>query len=201
MKKIALFGGTFDPPHNGHIHMMHLAKESFEFDEVYVIPTNKNPFKETKTNVEKRLEMCKRAFGGFPWCKVLDIEANREEPSYTVDTVEALVKHDLHFREAAKFFLLGEEAAYGLSQWKSPDLLIALAQPVIIARKPFDESVAKGASCDLLASLKKGWFESKPLCLSSTDVRERAAKNFSIEHLVPSSVLSYITMNRLYRRG
>ena len=200
MRKIALFGGTFDPPHNGHIHMMLLAKEKYGFDEVYIIPTNKNPFKETKTGFEKRLEMCRRAFGGFPWCKVLDIEAQREGVSYTIDTVEHLVKNDPHFSESLRYFLLGQEAAYSLAQWKSADLLIALVQPVVISGENFDEGLAHGASSSLLESLKRGWTREKPLCLSSTVIRERIAQNLPVEHLVSSSVLSYIVMNRVYRR-
>lgn len=200
MRKIGLFGGTFDPPHNGHIHMMHLAKECYELDEIYIIPTGKNPFKAVKTAVEKRLEMCQQAFGKFCWCKIVDVEATREGDSYTIDTVEYLVGHDMQFREAAKFFLLGQEVAYSLPEWKSPDLLVAIAQPVVISAEAFDQERARGASPNVTAALERGWIEAKPLCLSSTDVRERIAHNLPVDHLVPLPVLSYITTNHLYRR-
>ena len=198
MTKVALFGGTFDPPHNGHIHMMLLLQELFAFDGVYIIPTNKNPFKETKTPAEYRLEMCQKAFMPFPWCKVLDIEVRQGGISYTIDTVDYLLKEDQEFRKAEKFFLLGQEAAYSLDQWKQAERLIGIVQPIVISREDFDARYALAMPPLIRTTIEKGWRKATPLGLSSTEIRSRVTNKLYIEHLVPPSVFLYIQNKRLY---
>ena len=198
MKKIALFGGTFDPPHNGHVHMMHLLREAHHLDKVYIIPTNKNPFKETKTPVEERLKMCQEAFSPFDWCEILDSEALRGGTSYTIDTVEYLLEKDPFFRDGERYFLLGQEAALSLPNWKEVEHLISLIHPLAISREPFDEKLCKKMPLPLSQALKTGWTQSSPLYLSSTEIRERVAKGLYIGHLVSFSVLSFIREKHLY---
>ncbi len=198
MKKVTLFGGTFDPPHNGHIHMMLLLQELFGFDGIYIIPTNKNPLKDTKTPAEYRLEMCQRAFSPFPWCTLLDAEVRRGGVSYTIDTVDYLLEKDPEFKKAEKFFLLGEEAAYSVDQWKEVDRLISMVQPIVISRENFDAGRARSMPLHIFESIQKGWRKATPLGLSSTEIRVRCAKNLYIEHLVPSAVFSYIKNKHLY---
>jgi nicotinate-nucleotide adenylyltransferase len=196
--KVALFGGTFDPPHNGHIHMMLLLQEMIGFDSIYIIPTNKNLFKETKTPATQRLEMCHKAFDKFSWCKVLDVEMVRGGNSYTIDTVEYLIAQDPYFKAAEKFFLLGQEAAYGLNRWKEADRLVSLAQPIVISQEDFNNALTKGMNDLLSASIQSGWKKATPLGLSSTEIRNRIAQKKYIEHLVPVPIFSYIQDNKLY---
>lgn len=198
MTKVALFGGTFDPPHNGHIHMMLLLQEMFLFDGIYIVPTSKNPFKETKTPAQKRYEMCNEAFKPFPWCKVIDFEAIREGVSYTIDTIDALSENDPFFKKSEKFFLLGQDAASSLGKWKEVERLLSLAQPIVISRDEFTNELAEKLPATIRAALQRGWKKGEPLGLSSTEIRGRLAKKLYIEHLVPASVFAYIQKNHLY---
>ena len=201
MKKVAIFGGTFDPPHNGHIHMMHLLREVHCLDKVYIVPANKNPFKETKTPVEERLAMCRAAFSPFGWCEVLPIEALRSGISYTIDTIDCLLKNDPLFRDGERYIMLGQEAALSLPMWREPDRLMSLVRPLVISRDLFDEKLCRKMSAPLFQALKNGWTTSSPLCLSSTEIRERIARGYYVEHLVPPSVFSFIQEHHLYKEN
>jgi nicotinate-nucleotide adenylyltransferase len=188
--RIGLFGGTFDPPHNGHIHLILSLLEAHHLDQVLIIPALLNPLKPPIASPEHRLTMAHLAFDSVPGCKVLDIEVRRSGPSYTIDTVHWLMEHDKEFATAQRFLLLGADAATSLPQWRQLDQLLKLVRPLIAARGEQPK--------DLIDEAKQGWTQSEILDISSTDIRARIHQGLYVDHLVPERVMKYIRESKLY---
>ena len=125
MRKIAVYGGTFNPIHNGHIHLIEKFKKLIGFDKVVLIPTNLPPHKEALelASAEDRLQMCRLAArdAGF---EVSDIEIRRRGRSYTVDTLESLKESD---PDAEFYLVMGEDMFLTLLSWRRPDDILKLS--------------------------------------------------------------------------
>lgn len=188
--RIGLFGGTFDPPHNGHIHLILSLMQSHHLDRVLIVPALFNPLKPPIASVEHRLAMAHLAFDALPGCTVLDIEMRRPGPSYTIDTVNRLMEHDKEFATAQRFLLLGADAADSLPQWRQIDQLLRLVRPLIAARG----EQPKG----LIEEAVQGWTQTGLLDISSTDIRSRIHQGLYVDHLVPERVMKYIRESKLY---
>jgi len=171
-KKIALYGGTFDPPHNGHIHLIVSAMQLWGFDEIWVVPAEENPLKPSSTSAEYRLAMSRLAFEPFPYCRVLDVECARPGPSYTVDTIQWLLEHDREFASAERYLLVGSDVAASFPKWKGIASVLHWMQPAV-------SEVNQFAICSTLVRqfLEKGWYA---------------------EHLLPKKVLEYVREHKLY---
>jgi nicotinate-nucleotide adenylyltransferase len=200
--RIGLFGGTFDPPHNGHIHLILSLLEAHHLDRVLVVPALLNPLKPPpvarsknfwhglQASPEHRLTMAHLAFDPVPGCTVLDIDVRRSGPSYMIDTVHWLMEHDKEFAAAQRFLLLGADAAASLPQWRQLDQLLKLVRPLIAARGEQPK--------DLIDEAKQGWTRSGILDISSTDVRARIHQGLYVDHLVPERVMKYIRESKVY---
>lgn len=180
MKKIGLYGGTFDPIHIGHLNFAVEMKEKLGLDEVWLIPALINPFKQNAPPIEAshRLNMCRLSIKGISFLKVNNIELKRKPPSFTVDTLRELTGkyHSVQF-----YLLLGEDTYVNFSKWKESEEITRLA------------TLAVGA-CNGDSKRTK----IRRIDISSTEVRERLKKNLCIRHLVPSKVVDYISKNQLY---
>lgn len=189
MKKIGIFGGTFDPIHFGHIHIALSMQEIKALDEVWFCPAHKSPHKLHKetSSPHHRLEMLKLALADVPRTKIIENELKRDGPSYMVDTLkELLVEHpDCHFG-----LILGEDAAAAFHQWREPEVILTLADLYIASRtKPpssFPEKVQNALVP--LPSIE----------ISSTVIRSRLSQNLYCGHLLPTPVLHYATSHHLY---
>ena len=188
--RIGLFGGTFDPPHNGHIHLILSLMEAHHLDRILVVPAKRNPLKPPIAPVTHRLAMAHLAFDLVPGCIVLDVDAQRAGPSYTIETLKWLMEHDKEFASAERFLLLGADAAASFPQWRQRDQILKLVQPLIAARGDMPK--------DFLDEVKKGWTQSKMLDISSTDIRSRIHQGLYVDHLVPERVMKYIRECKLY---
>ena len=199
MMRVGIYGGTFSPPHNGHVQAAKLFMEQMWLDFLYVIPTALPPHKEMDIAVsaKDRLEMCRLAFNGIEGIHVSDLEIRRGGKSYTVDTLRELSGEDRRL-----FLLCGTDMVLTLDEWRMPDEIFRLSYPVYI-RRDRDESLdAKIISKIAEYHQKYGKMVRRivtdPIELSSSDVREALAKGDPISDMVPEAVEKYIADNHLY---
>lgn len=199
MTRIGIYGGTFSPPHNGHVQAAKAFMEQMWLDFLYVIPTALPPHKEMEISVDAshRLEMCQRAFAGIEGIYVSDMEIRRGGRSYTVDTLRELSGEDRRL-----FLLCGTDMMLTLDQWRSPEEIFRLCYPVYIRRE-------KDPSLDGKIVQKIGEYQQKygkvvrrivtePLEISSECVRATLRENASVSGMIPPLVEKYIRDNHLY---
>jgi nicotinate-nucleotide adenylyltransferase len=154
-ERIGFFGGTFDPPHKGHVELAKLAMERMHLDKVLMAPAGRQPFKtgETGADFRERMEMVKRACEGVARLEPSEMDAPRADGTlnYTVDTIARLKKEQ---PEAEIFLLLGADAMEGLGRWHRAEDLPAMAELVEVARPGYE--LARSARA-LAKCLPKGW--------------------------------------------
>ncbi len=132
-RKIALFGGTFDPVHHGHVHLAELAVKAMGLDEVRFLPCRISPHKtgQAPSSADDRLQMLRLATNGLPWAVVDDFEAGREGPSYSYQTAEAMVAR---FPGSRLFWIMGEDQWDALPRWAEPQRLAACVEFIVFSR-------------------------------------------------------------------
>ena len=199
MKKIALYGGTFDPIHLGHIAVAISLIEQKGLDHIFFIPARQSPFKKEmpQASAEHRYAMVEVALRGVPHCSALPLEIHREGPSFTIDTVKELRSQKLQ-REDALFLIIGEDQLEHFHEWKSVDELVLLAQPLVIKRSGSHPGVEWKKSPLLARVIEKGMCDTPLFDISSTQIRDRLKKKLFCGHLLSPSVLQYIEQHQLY---
>lgn len=132
-RKIALFGGTFDPVHLGHVHLAELAKSALDLDEIRFIPCRISPHKTdtTPTSARDRLEMLRHATQDLPWAVVDDLETLREGPSFSWQTAEAM---KAKFPTARLFWIMGTDQWDALPDWARPESLAECVEFIVFSR-------------------------------------------------------------------
>ena len=132
-RKIALFGGTFDPVHLGHIHVARQAKDSLGLDEIRFLPCRISPHKTDShpASGEDRCEMLRLATAGLPWAVVDDLELHQTGPSYSYQTAEIMAAR---FPEARLFWIMGGDQWNSLPKWKHPERLARCVEFIVLAR-------------------------------------------------------------------
>lgn len=199
MTRIGIFGGTFSPPHNGHLQAAKVFMEQMWLDILYVIPTALPPHKEMEVPVsaQHRLEMCRLAFSGMEGVYVSDMEIQRGGKSYTVETLRELSGEDRRL-----FFLCGTDMMLTLDQWREPEEIFRLCYPVYIRREA-DEAlnpliVKKISEYNEKYGKVVRRIVTDPIELSSGEIRQRLQRGESVGDLLPLSVEKYISDNHLY---
>lgn len=206
--RLGLLGGTFDPVHNGHLALAEGAKQVLRLDQVLWIPARMAPQKaglgaaeDAHATPEDRAAMTELAIKDHPDFQLSRIELDRPAPSYTIDTVRQL-KGQSGNPGNEWFFLLGADAAQGLSTWCQIDELLRLVQFVVIPR-PVSLAPGRGGprpgepKIALPAGVRE--IHVKTPDLSASEIRRRIQEGRSIEGLVPEPVHRYIEEHRLYR--
>jgi nicotinate-nucleotide adenylyltransferase len=196
--RIGLLGGTFNPPHTGHLVCAQEAHTQLELDRVLLVPVHSPPHKEVEFDpgVAHRVELCRRAVLGDPRFEVSTIEADVEGPSYTVDTLRKLNERS---PEDQLTFILGGDQAYELGAWREPEALLELAELGIAER----QAVRRADVCERLAGMRGvperlRFFDMPRLDISSSLIRRRVAAGLPIRYLVPDAVASYVADAGLY---
>jgi nicotinate-nucleotide adenylyltransferase len=184
MKKIGVFGGTFDPIHHGHLILARDAVETLQIDRVIFIPAAISPHKLDRepTSPAIRLEMLRAAIDGEPAFAADAMELERPSPSYAVDSVEALRQRH---PGAEFFFLIGEDNVARLPTWHRFPELSKMAQFVVLDRSGLNAAHPYPAV-------------RRHLDISATDIRKRVASGQSIRYLVPPAVEKIIRERQLY---
>jgi nicotinate-nucleotide adenylyltransferase len=196
LTRVGLLGGTFNPPHIGHLVCAMEARDQLGLDVVRLVVAREPPHKEVVADpgARVRLALCELAARGEPGLEVSSIELDRPAPSFTVDTLRAL--HDASPGDELTF-IVGGDQALGLPDWREPDALLSLARVAVAGRgeSSRDQVLERCAELDVA---RLAFFSMPRLDVSSTDVRARVAAGRPIRHLVPAPVAERIAELGLY---
>ena len=185
MRKLGIYGGTFDPVHNAHLILARDAVEQLQLDEVRFVPAAVSPHKLDGSSAPAalRLEMLRAAISGEPRFAVDDLELLRASPSFTIDTIEEIRRRE---PRTELFYLVGSDNLPRLHTWQRFGDLEKLVQFVVLART----AVAADERYTTIRRL---------VDVSATDIRNRVATGRSIRYLVPPSVEEIIAREQLYK--
>ena len=191
MSRLGILGGTFDPPHIGHLILAQYAHEAFYLGKVIFIPAAIQPHKTGKpvTSATARFEMLKLAVENNPGFTVSDIEQRRGGLSYTCDTLRRL--KGLYPGDEL-YLILGGDNIADITTWKNPDEIFTLAKVVAAKRPEFDNTGVYSGRIQV--------FEMPLIGISSTLIRHRIMQGKTVSYLVPAAVEQYINRHRLYSR-
>jgi nicotinate-nucleotide adenylyltransferase len=191
--RLAIFGGSYDPPHIGHLLVAVDAAEQLALDRVVFVPAATQPLKAGRAvaSAEQRVAMVRLLVEGDARLDVSTVEVDRAGLSFTVDTLA-------HFAErqpqASRFLLLGDDVLASFEQWKEPRRILGLAQVVLLEREGQQSalpSVMEGANVQRLRQRR--------IDVSSTEIRERIRTGKSVRGMVTDGVAEYIGRAGLYR--
>lgn len=195
MGRIGLFGGTFDPPHVGHLALAEHARDRLHLDEVRFIPAGRPPHKrgERITSAAGRVAMARLAVRGNPAFTVSTIETRRGGPSFTIETLRAVAAGA---PGARLFLLMGADSLDDFANWREPEAILRLATLVVAGRPG-----ARGRALGVPGGRRVVRLDNAVLALSSSLLRARVRARRSVRYLVPDAVAAYIARHRLYRRS
>ena len=197
MARVGLLGGTFNPPHLGHLVCATQAIAGLELDRVLLVPVHEPPHKaaDADPGVDVRVELCRRAVGSDERLGVSLVDAEVPGPSYTVDTLSRL--HDRCPGDQLTF-IVGGDMAFSLPTWREPKAILELAELGVAER----EGVRRADIMERLAGLGTDnvrFFDMPRLDISSSQIRRMVAAGRPIRYLVPDTVADYIEQAGLYR--
>lgn len=189
--KIGLFGGTFNPVHNGHINLVKNFKDKLSLDKVLVIPTAVPPHKQAESLVssEDRLNMCRLAFGSL--AEVSDVEIERGGRSYTVETLEELKKI---YKDDDLYFLVGSDMLLSFKRWYRWEDILTMC--TLCATDRDNEETCRDADEDFFSKII--FCDFPKTVVSSSEVREKLSEDKDVSDLVPEEVVKYIREKGLY---
>jgi nicotinate-nucleotide adenylyltransferase len=192
--KIGIFGGTFNPPHYGHLIVAEFIREEVGLDKIIFIPCSIPPHKQNNeylsqiASPEHRFEMVKLAIIGNKFFEVSDIEINRGGVSYTIDTVNYFVSN---FPEEKFYLLIGADQFAEFHTWRKPDEIVQKVNLIVFNRPGFvipKTEFSKFATFITIPNIE----------ISASTIRKRIRHGKSIKYLVPPAVEEYIFVNKLY---
>lgn len=195
MEKIGIYGGTFNPIHNGHLHLLQAALDRLRFDRVLVIPTNIPPHKVERdlASNKDRLEMVRLAVEGMDRVWVSDMEQRAKGKSYTILTVKKL---RAMFPGAELTLLMGADMLLSFDRWHRWREILALASLAAFARSEGETELLERKAAELGNTRV---VRVEPLPMSSTMIREMIRRGEDISALVPEKVCAYLREKRLYQ--
>ena len=182
MTRIGVFGGQFDPPHNGHLAVVRAARDQLGLDRVLIVPSARPPHRPAPaTPAEARYRLAQSAFAGEPRVEVSRIELDRDGPGYTAETLEALAGpgRDL-------YLILGADQLAAMASWHRPERVRELARIAVAGRR--GSPPADGAA----------QLELEPVDVSSSAVRRMIGEGEDVGSMVPAAVAEAIARHRLY---
>jgi len=201
-RRIGVLGGTFDPPHVGHLWLATLAADAIGLDRVLFMPAAQPPHKggQLVTRATDRLLMTRLAIAGNPAFELCTIEMERPGPSYTIDSIVELER--LYGIDARLVLLMAADSLAQIDTWREPDRLLERVEWAVGPRpgSPLPERSALESRFGELAS-RIHLLTGPSLDLSSSEIRRRVAGGHAIRYLVPRGVEELITERGLYRRG
>lgn len=191
--KIGVFGGTFNPPHVGHLIVTESMLSQIELKRLLFVPSANPPHKPNLSlaSAYDRFAMTELAIEGHSVFEVSNIEIERQGKSYTIDTLKSL---KIIFPRAEFFLIIGADSFIEMETWKSPDEIFTIAEVIVLSRPGFTNlNVRRDYQ-------RRARFVNVPLIgISGTDIRRRVKHKQSIRYLVPPSVEEYIYSHKLYQ--
>ncbi len=187
--KLAIFGGSFDPPHLGHLILAEQIRDQFQIDRLIWMPGYLPPHKQdyALASPQNRLAMVTIAIASNPGFEVSDLEIDRKGISFTVDTLEEISSQ---YPESELFLIVGADSFVGMDTWYLPDRIRELAKLIVYGRKGSD--LTRNEDGDILFA------DGPDIDISSTLVRNAMRSGRSIRYLVTDEVRHYIAENKLY---
>ncbi|MBG9980914.1 nicotinate-nucleotide adenylyltransferase [Facklamia sp. DSM 111018] len=186
--RIGILGGTFNPPHLGHLIMAEQVGTQLDLDEVWFMPTAKPPHAPGKQTIasQHRIQMVQKAIAGNRLFKLQPYEVNRGGKNYTIDTMRYFIEN---YPESDFFFIIGGDSANDLPSWRGINELVRMVQFV---------GVQRPGEPPYLHNYPIIWVDSPLIDISSSEVRLRVYLDQSIRYQVPQTVEEYIYKHRLY---
>lgn len=197
--RLGIFGGTFDPPHLGHLILAAEAADQLQLDKVLWVITPDPPHKQNLaiTPLATRLRLLEAALNGDPRFEISRVDVDRPGPQYAVDTVQILRGM---YPGSALYYLLGGDSLRDLPKWHAPQRLLASVDGVGVMRRPGDRVDLGGVERFLPGLNRRVCFIDAPLLeIASRDVRERVAEYRHFRYFLPEAVYALIESLGLYR--
>ncbi len=193
MSKVGILGGTFDPIHFGHLINAQFVLENRDLDKIIFIPNYISPHKlhYDYSSPEHRFKMLELAIAPHPHFDISDYEINKSDISYTVDTVFELSKK---YDEID--LIIGFDNLITFNTWERPDEILKFAN-LVVMKRTYDKHI-KSPNKYFGEAI---FVDTPTIEISSTDIRNRVAKNLPIDFLVPHTVKNYILENKLYKKS
>lgn len=193
--KICLFGGTFDPPHIGHLLIAQTICEVENFDKILFIPAYQPPHKMYISSITHRLNMLKIAIANNPNFELCDIEIKRGGISYSIDTIHH-IKDQYKLQKPDLYYLMGSDSLGDFHTWKQAKEILETCQVIVAVRPRFKPSDIQPWV------LKKIQFANIPRFeISSTTIRDRWIDEKTIRYMVPLDVWEYIHEHKLFQNN
>jgi nicotinate-nucleotide adenylyltransferase len=198
-ERVGLFGGTFDPPHLGHLILASEAQSQLELTRLLWTVTPDPPHKQdqTITPLEHRLAMVKLAIEDEPAFEISDIELNRPGPHYTIDTIRLLAEQN---PGAEIVPIIGGDSLNDLPSWHKPKEIVYAAHWVGVMRRPGEETNLQALERELPGITSKIHYVDAPLLeIASREIRNRATTGKPFRYYLPRAVYEYIERHHLYQ--
>lgn len=198
-RRIGILGGTFDPPHIGHLVLADCAIATLGLDDLLFVPAADPPHKVgTRAPIAHRLGMLEAALTIDPRFHLSRVDIDRPGPHYTVDMVRVV---QAQYPDAELYFCMGSDSLRDLTKWYQPAALIAQVR-LAVMRRP-DADVPLSVHADVLPTLEAriDVIDAPRLEVSSTEIVERLRQGKTVRYLVPQPVLDYIETHQVYRDG
>lgn len=196
--RLGIFGGTFDPPHHGHLIIATEVRHALALDRVLFLPAGRPPHKRgaAVSPAEHRVAMTRLAIAGDPAFALCLDDVERGGPSYTADTLEALARQH---PGAELFFLMGEDSLRDLPTWRAPARILRAARLAVAARPGIDTDLTALEQELPGISARVAFVPTPEIGIAARDLRARVAAGRPIRYQVPPTVEAYILAHSLYR--
>lgn len=196
--RLGILGGTFDPPHFGHLRLAEAALMQLSLDQVLFAPVGVQPLKqeERSSTPEHRARMVELAIADEPRFALSRADLDRPGPHYTIDLLTIIRQQ---YPDARLWFIMGEDSLSDLLRWRDPERIIQLARLAVLRRPGYepDWPTLDRVLPDLRAQID--WIEQAEIDISATDIRQRAQQGQPIDALVPPKVIEFIRAQHLYQ--
>jgi nicotinate-nucleotide adenylyltransferase len=199
--RLGLLGGTFDPPHYGHLLAAQEVAWRLDLEAVLFLPARQNPLKQgaPSSEAEDRCAMVVLAIAGNPLFKLSRLDIDRPPPSYTVDLLQSLQTPD---QRTELFFLVGADILPELPKWRAPDEVLRLARLIVVNRPGSPAPNLDELELALPGARERADIVRIPgVDISARELRARVQMDQPIRYLTPPAVEQYIHARRLYRSG
>ncbi|OQA00281.1 MAG: putative nicotinate-nucleotide adenylyltransferase [Planctomycetes bacterium ADurb.Bin401] len=200
--KIILFGGTFDPVHKGHIEVALCARQKIGADKIILIPARRSPHKQNQPVASDidRITMLQLAVKDYEYFQISNVELNRAEPSYTIDTIRQMRKK--FGQDCELYLLIGADMLRDLPLWHKINNLLEECNICVMNRggyeKPDFDNLRGKLSPEKIENLRNNMIETPMIEISSTEIRQALLNNTDASRLLDPKVLDYIKRRRLY---
>lgn len=197
--RLGVFGGTFDPPHLGHLILAEAARDQLQLDKVLWVVAGQSPLKQEReiSPAEIRVEMVLAAIADNPAFALSRIDLDRPPPHYTIDTLALLGRE---FPGAEFYFLMGEDSLRDLPRWRSPGEIIARAWLAVSQRPGSEADLSEVEWAAPGVSSRVKWVQAPRLEIASSDIQQRIRTGRTVQYMLPQVVHEIIQRTGLYQK-